>query len=90
MKSNQIPRIAFTITIVETNQQTSGIADNVIDLLGDIQNNMMLAEIVFGEQLMMQLPVIDPITDQLSLNVTYKTSNRPYMNVVANRINQVH
>lgn len=90
MKSNQIPKIAFTITIVETNQQTSGIADNVIDLLGDIQNNMMLAEIVFGEQLMMQMPVIDPITDQLSLNVTYKTSNRPYMSVIANRINQVH
>ena len=90
MKSNQIPKIAFTVTIVETNQQTSGIADNVIDLLSDIQNNMMLAEIVFGEELALQLPIIDPITDQLSLNVTYKATNRPYMNVIADRIDQVH
>lgn len=81
-----LQKIAYQTTIIETNEVHDLMADDVIDMMHVLMFNMHLTESVHGRPLVLHSQFVNPITDELTINVNWGDDNTAYLKVVANKI----
>ena len=83
--TNTLPKISFCVTITDTNEQHTGVAPNVVALVQQMQMNIALAEIIFGDTLEVQ-QTVDPLTDMLTVTSQWTKTGKSYMTMIASKI----
>jgi len=84
------PKVNYTTTIVGTGETHERLVDDVMVMMDHVTMNLFLASVTYDKTLVMEQPVIDPVTDELSFDVKWEETGEVYLKVKAQRIDTLN